>query len=251
MRSPLAIAALALAASATALAAPYDSTAPTPVPPSPVEASADLDVAEARVEYLSDLDLLVFQQDVKGTAGGTLPRRRGTFDGAGVLAYLFPTSLSPQDVGFVGASGTVALAVMSHPDFDDTPLWDESGNGKPGDDGAAWHAHWIVLVPDRAREGDLSAQEIAKGSAASTLPPTAPEMNVYLDSPGFPVLLRGGTLRVLVPAQRVRGNTDFTFDATVAYLQVSTHPDAPALGVYRVYDALSGGRKLPFKVVRR
>ncbi|MFW6089135.1 MAG: hypothetical protein ACODAB_05245, partial [Gemmatimonadota bacterium] len=61
----------------------------------PTAASADLDVTDARVRYLDDLRLLVFEQQVAGTAGATTPRARGAMDGAPVLGYVFPTSLDP------------------------------------------------------------------------------------------------------------------------------------------------------------
>jgi len=45
---------------------------------------------------------------------------------------------------------------------------------------------------------------------------------MYLDSPGFPVLLKGNKLSVLVPAQRIQSKTEFKFDGVVAYMQVNT-----------------------------
>ena len=71
-------------------------------------------------------------------------------DGAPVLGYVFPTTLEPEDVGFGDVEGIVALAATSHPDFDDTPLWDENGNRVYGDDGVRFHSHWVLLVEDRA-----------------------------------------------------------------------------------------------------
>jgi hypothetical protein len=56
---------------------------------------------------------------------------------------------------------------------------------------------------------------------------------------------------VLVPAQRVRGRLDFAFDAVTAYLQVNLGDDTrPRLGVYEVYDVLSGDLSLPYTVTR-
>jgi len=55
-------------------------------------------------------------------AGKTLPKPKGSVDGAPVLGYVFPTTLKPEDAGFGKVEGILALAVTSHPDFDDTPL---------------------------------------------------------------------------------------------------------------------------------
>ena len=108
----------------------------------------DLEVTGATVTYLESLDLLVFEQTVRGRAGRTVPTARGSMDGAPVLGHVFPTTLAPEDVGFRDAEGIVALAVTSHPDFDDTPLWDENLNRRYDDDGVIYHPHWVVLVED-------------------------------------------------------------------------------------------------------
>ncbi|MCB1054681.1 MAG: hypothetical protein KDD11_04125, partial [Acidobacteria bacterium] len=64
----------------------------------PPPAGPDLDLARAVVEYLPDLELLVFEAEVAGTAGRTVPEPRGSMDGAPVLGYVFPTTLQPSDV---------------------------------------------------------------------------------------------------------------------------------------------------------
>lgn len=214
------------------------------------DAGPDLDLESADVRYLEDLDLLVFRQTVAGTAGGTTPTARGQVDGAPVLGYVFPTSLAPSDVGFRGVAGTVALAVTSHPDFDDTPLWDEDGNRNYDDDGVVFHSHWVVLVPDERAPGGLAVASTGDAELQAVLPPTNPGMPMYMDSPGFSIVLRGDELQVLVPAHRVSGNTDFAFDAVTAFMQVSTQPGDPMLGVHRVYEVLSGDLSLPFSVSR-
>ncbi len=74
-------------------------------------------------------------------------------------------------------------------------------------------------------------------------------MPIYLDSPGFSVVLRGKTLRLIVPLGRISGKTDFRFDAVAAYMQVNTSdPTLPMLGVYHVYSVLSGDLSLPYTV---
>ena len=218
---------------------------------SPVADSQDLDIVETAATQLEDLDLLVFEQMLKGGAGKTSPRARGGLNGAPVLAYVFPTTLSPDDVGFGTTSGTLALLATAHPDFDDTPLWDENGDGRYDNDGAVWHSHWAVLVPDKALGGQLRVKDLDQATGKSALPPTAPDMPLYLDSPGFPVVAKGDSMKILVPASRVGRKLAFNFDAMTAYLQVSTAPGTPMLGVYKVYDVLSGDMKLPYTVKRR
>jgi len=95
--------------------------------------------------------------------------------------------------------GILALAVTSHPDFDDTPLWDENNNSNYADDGIIFHSHWVVLVKDDRVPGSLSVKQFNKTDKTVVLPPTNPGMPMYLDSPGFPVLLKGNKLSVLVP----------------------------------------------------
>ena len=214
---------------------------PAATPP----ATADLDLSAAAVRYLEDLDALVFELSVAAEAGATTPEPRGDLDGAPVLAYVVPTSLPAEAVGFTG-EGIVALAVTAHPDFDDTPLWDESADGDYANDGAVWHAHWALLGPDDRVPGGLAVQAVAEGEAGTVLPPTNPGLPIYLDSPGFSVAFRTDTLRVVVPAGRVRGETGFSFDAVTAYLEVNTSDGArPLLGVYHVYEVLSGDLSLP------
>ncbi len=213
----------------------------------PTAATADLKLEKAHVSYHPELELLVFELQVAGTAGATMPRSAGSMDGAPVLGYVFPTTLKPEQVGFKGVEGIVALAATSHPDFDDTPLWDENGNGDPSDslEGRIFHTHWVVLGPDDRVAGGLAVQPMA-GDPAATLPPTAPGMPIYLDSPGFSVVLQGKSLRIPVPAWRIRDLEAFNYDAVTAYMQVNTSDtERPTLGVYEVYSVLSGNLSLP------
>ena len=215
---------------------------------SPLPASPDLEIRGAAVRYLPELDLLVFEQRVRGRAGATTPTARGQLDGAPVLGYVFPTTLASQDVGFGTVEGIVALAITSHPDFDDTPLWDEDNDRDYNNDGVVFHSHWVVLVPDSRVPGGLKVRQIAEGDDGAVLPPTNPGMPMYLDSPGFSVVLADDTLKVLVPAARVSGKTSFRFDAVAAYMQVAQTGDRPLLGVYQVYSVLSGDLSLPYSV---
>ena len=207
-----------------------------------------LEIQSTQVQYVSELDLLVFEQELNGKVGSILPQPAGQMDGAPVLGYVFPTTLGVEDVGFAGVEGIVALAITSHPDFDDTPLWDEDNDANYGNDGVIWHSHWVVLRGDERVAGGLSVAEFSE-DAAVTLPPTNPGMSMFMDSPGFSVVEDGNTLRVLVPAQRVNHNTDFNFDAVTAYMEVNTSDKSrPTLGVYEVYSVGSGDLSLPYEV---
>lgn len=227
--------------------------------------NADFQLAKTEVRYLQDLDLLVFDIEAKGKTGATQPTPQGSLHNAPVLAYVFATSLKPTDVGFSATEGVVALAVTAHPDFDDTPLWDESNDGRYDNDGPDYrHTHWVVLTPDKRVAGGFSVKEFASTDKV-TLPKTNPGMPMYMDSPGFSVIRNGNRIRVLVPAQRVNHVTDFQYDGIASFLRVNMPPtkaDAahgtsghghsdtklPMLGVYQVYSIQSGNLSLPYKV---
>jgi hypothetical protein len=99
--------------------------------------------------------------------------------------------------------------------------------------------------------GGLAVEEMSEGEIESTLPPTNPGMPMYMDSPGFSVVLQGSMLKVLVPAQRVHHNTGFQFDAASAYMEVNQSDEGrPLLGVYEVYGVLSGDLSLPYEVTQ-
>lgn len=218
----------------------------TAIPKSP-----DIEIRSATVKYLPDLDLLVFEQQVNGTVGKTLPTPKSKLDGAPVLGYVFPTTLKPEDVGFSYTEGIVALAATSHPDFDDTPLWDENNDGNRTNDGMLFHAHWVILVKDARAAGGFAVKQFKKGDSSVVLPPTNPGLPMYMDSPGFVIVLNRNSLKVLVPAQRINHKTNFKFDGVTAYMQVNTSdPQRPMLGVYEVYGVLSKNLSLPYTVQR-
>ena len=213
--------------------------------------SKDLVISKAQVKYDQSLQLLIFEIVVKGTAGKSVPKPFGQVDGAPVLGYVFPTSLNPQDVGFNPGEGIVALALTSHPDFDDTPLWDENNDRNWDNDGIIWHPHWVVLRKDQRVAGGLSVKQFTKGDTGVQLPPTNPGMPMYMDSPGFPVITEGNVIKVVVPAYRVNHQTSFSFDGVAAYMQVNTSKDdLPLLGVYEVYSVASGDLSLPYRVLQ-
>lgn len=226
--------------------------APSAQAVNPVAPTPALELQATQIYYQEDLDLLVFEQQLNGNVGSTLAQPVGQLDGAPVLGYVFPTSLKSDDVGFNSIDGIVALAVTSHPDFDDTPLWDEDNDRNYENDGMVWHTHWVVLTSDDRVPGGLSVQEFSEGDARVVLPPTNPGMPMYMDSPGFAVVTEQNMLRVLVPTQRINHITNFNFDAVTAYMEVNTSDvDRPLLGVYEVYSIASGDLSLPYTVQGR
>lgn len=209
----------------------------------------DLEIKGAGVTHLPELELLVLEQEVGGTAGNTNPESIGQLDGAGVVAYVFPTNLAPADAGFGNVEGILAIAVTAHPDFDDTPYFDETNDGDYANDGGIWHSHLAVLRSDERVAGGLSVKQFMEGEQGVVMPPTNPGLPMYFDSPGFPVVMQDNKLKVLVPSQRLNNKTTFNYDAVTAYLQVNTSDDAkPLLGVYEAYNVLSGDLSLPYEV---
>ena len=213
--------------------------------------SSNLKITNASVVFDERLDQLIFTIETEGDAGHSIPTAFGQLDGAPVLGYVFPTTLKPEDVGFSGTEGIVAMALTSHPDFDDTPLWDEDNDRNYANDGVIWHPHWVVLTADTRVAGGLAVKQFDPNNNSVTLPPTNPGMPMYMDSPGHPVITKGNVIRVVIPAYRMNNQTDFNFDAVTAYMQVNaSNPDYPMLGVYSVYSIASGDLSLPFSVSR-
>jgi hypothetical protein len=201
------------------------------------------------VQHHASFGATIWEITVEGIAGKTTPKKAGQMDGAPVLGYVFPTSLKPTDVGFDATEGIVALALTSHPDFDDTPLWDENADNDYANDGIVWHPHWVVLTEDKRVPGGLAVKQFEKGDTTVVLPPTNPGMPMYMDSPGFQVITDKNTIRVVVPDYRMNNQTNFNYDGVAAYMQVNTtKKDQPLLGVYKVYSVASGDLSLPYTV---
>ncbi len=212
----------------------------------------DFRITNAKVVYQKDLDITVWSISVKGKAGNTVPVKNGALDGAPVLGYVFPTTLKSTDVGFGKTEGIVALALTSHPDFDDTPLWDENNDKNYANDGVVWHPHWVVLTEDKRVKGGLSVKQFKKADKTVVLPPTNPGMPMYMDSPGYPVLTQKNTIKVIVPGYRINHQTDFRYDGVTAFMKVNTsNKNLPLLGVYEVYAVSSGNLSLPYKVKKQ
>lgn len=191
----------------------------------------------------TDGRLTTFMMELAGTAGSVKPTPVGKLTGAKVESYVWPTNLDPSVVGFDKESGILALAITAHPDFDDTPLYDENRDGDPANDGADWHSHWVVLVKDQACTGGLKVRDVSPG--VDLLPATAPYLPIALDSPGMSPILDGHTAKITVPI----GETETTsFDAVTAELQVNQDGKAPLLCVTGVHDVASGDLSLPGRV---
>lgn len=206
-------------------------------------------IKEVNISHQDELGVTVWEINVKGWAGKTTPTPAGQMDGAPVLGYVFPTSLKSTDVGFGETEGIVALALTSHPDFDDTPLWDENTDKIFDNDGVIWHPHWVILVEDKRVEGGLAVKQFKKDDETVILPPTNPGMPMYMDSPGYSVKSINNTIKVVVPDYRINNKTDFSYDGVAAFMKVNTsNADLPMLGVYEVYSVASGDLSLPYKV---
>ncbi|WP_430906983.1 hypothetical protein [Maribacter sp. 2-571] len=213
--------------------------------------NADFSIRKATVTHHKAIGVTVWQIDVGGIAGNTTPEPIGQLDGATVLGYVFPTTLNPADVGFGNVKGMVALALTSHPDFDDTPLWDENNDRAFDNDGVVWHPHWVILVEDKRVSGGLRVKQFTEGDTAVVLPPTNPGMPMYMDSPGFPVTTDKETIRVVVPDYRINNQTNFKYDGVTALLKVNgSKDDLPLLGVYEVFSVASKDLSLPYSVTK-
>jgi len=189
-----------------------------------------------------------FTMSVAGTPGGDSPDPAGALAGAPVFSYVWPTTLDPSVVGFEAKAGILAFAVTIHPDFDDTPLFDETNSGTTGDDGGAWHSHWVVLGPDEAcGEGALKVIDIPEG-ATPPLPLTWPGLPILIDSPGWSPVFDGPSLSVTVPFADIGAVAEARFDGVTAALRVNANVHAPLLCVTDVFDVASGDLSLPGQV---
>lgn len=188
--------------------------------------------------------LMTFSMELAGEAGSIKPAATGDLPGAGVAAYVWPTGLDPATVGFDKASGILALAITAHPDFDDTPLFDENADGDPANDGADWHSHWVVLEKAEACGAGYKVRDVSPGVDA--LPSTAPMLPIALDSPGMSPRLDGNAVRITVP---MANGADVAFDAVTAELRVHPQGKMPLLCVTGVHDIASGDLSLPGRVI--
>ncbi len=203
--------------------------------------SSAFDITKARAS--SDGRLTTFIMEVAGQAGSKKPVPIGQLAGAKVESYVWPTGLDPAVAGFDKGSGILSLAITAHPDFDDTPLYDEDRDGDPANDGAEWHSHWVVLVEDTACGAGLKVRDVSPG--VDLLPATAPHLPIALDSPGMSPILNGRIARITVPVGKTE---NVSFDAVTAELQVNEKTEAPLLCVTGVHDIASGDLSMPGRV---
>lgn len=207
---------------------------------------APFDIVHTRIAR--DGNTAVFHIAVSGKAGQSHPSATGKLAGSSVFSYVWPTSLDPSVVGFDKGAGILAFAVTSHPDFDDTPLYDENGDGDLKNDGDLWHSHWVVLKPDEAcGKGALKVVDIPAG-ATPRLPKTWPGLPLLIDSPGYSPVFKGTTLEVRVPFDDAGVLADASFDGVTAALRVNASVHSPLLCVANVFKVASGNLSLPGKV---
>ena len=205
---------------------------------------ASFDILAAHVHRKGNT--VTFHMTTNGKAGADRPQSTGKVGGANVWSYVWPTSLDPSVVGFDKGAGILAMAATSHPDFDDTPLYDEDLNGNTGDDGGIWHSHWVVLVPTEAcGPGALAVKDIPEGSSPN-LPVTWPGFPILLDSPGFTPVFDGP--EITINAAVTSGAEGASFDGVTSALRVNESVHAPLLCVTDVFDIASGDLSLPGKV---
>lgn len=212
------------------------------------EVVAEFDIVFAQIVRAGSN--LIFQMVVTGEAGAAIPEVTDEVPGAEVVSYVWPTSLDTALVGFEPEQGILALAVTSHPDFDDTPLWDEDADGDPTNDGGIWHSHWVVLVADETcGEGGLKVRDIPEGETPD-VPETWPELPILIDSPNYELELFRNEIVVTVPHAELDYIETFNFDGVTAGLQVNENLHNPFLCVTGVNDIASGDLSLPGEMGR-
>ncbi|WP_299375475.1 hypothetical protein [uncultured Tateyamaria sp.] len=189
---------------------------------------------------------VTFHMTTNGVAGADTPTAMGAVGGAPVWSYVWPTTLDPAVVGFDKGAGILAMAATSHPDFDDTPLFDENRDGDTANDGGIWHSHWVVLAPtDACGPGALAVKDIPEGTTPD-MPATWPGLPILLDSPGFTPVFDGA--EVTINAAVAGGAAGVSFDGVTAALRVNDSVHAPLLCVTDIFDIASGDLSLPGSV---
>lgn len=202
-------------------------------------AKPPFDIVKTDIKVDAAKNWLIFSMQVSGKAGSVRPTKSGKFAGSRVFSYVWPTKIDPAEVGFESGAGILALAVTSHPDFDDVPLFNIKG--------ADWHSHWVVLVPDEVcGKGALKVKDIPEG-IKPRLPKTWPGVPILIDSPGYPPAFNGGTVRIRVPFDDVSALTGVAFDGVTAGLQINASAHQPLLCMVNVFDVASGDLSMPGK----
>lgn len=216
--------------------------------PNAASTIAAFDIVHAKISTQGNV--ATFQMAVSGIAGSKKPTPSGKLAGSRVFSYVWPTSLNSAAVGFEDDAGILSLAVTSHADFDDTPLFDENADNNPDNDGDIWHSHWVVLHADeRCGEGALAVVDIPEGTSPK-LPKTWPGLPILLDSPGWDPIFDGDTVSVNIPFEPSDGIENANYDGVTAGLRVNQSVHAPLLCVVDVMDVASGDLSLPGKVTK-
>ncbi len=198
----------------------------------------------------TDGNVATFHVAVSGKAGASHPGKTGKLAGSRIFSDVWPTTIDPSVVGFDKGAGILAFAVTVHPDFDDTPLYDENGDGDLANDGDLWHAHWVVLQPDDAcGKGALKIVDIPAG-ARPKLPKTWPGLPILVDSPAYGPVFKGGTLEVRVPFEDIGVVNAAGFDGVTAALRINESVYNPLVCVVDVFKVASGKLTLPGKANR-
>lgn len=198
------------------------------------------DIVHTDIEVDIAKNWLVFSMQVSGKAGAVKPVKTGKLAGSQVFSYVWPTRIDPSEVGFEKGAGLLALAVTSHPDFDDVPVFNIKG--------ANWHSHWVVLTPDEAcGKGALKVKDIPEG-AKPRLPKTWPGVPLLIDSPGYPPEFSGGRVNIKVPFEDVSLFKGVAFDGVTAGLRINASAHQPLLCVMNVFDVASDDLSLPGKI---
>lgn len=207
---------------------------------------APFDIVKADVSMRGNV--ASFTMTVAAEAGSSYPTATGKLAGSAVFSYVWPTSIDSYEVGFERQAGILALAVTSHEDFDDTPLYDENGDNNPDNDGAIWHSHWVVLQPnEQCGAGALGVVDIPAGTNPR-LPATWPGLPILIDSPAWDPIINGNTVSVQVAFANAETAANANFDGVTAGLRVNQSVHAPLLCVVDVFDIASGDLSLPGRV---
>lgn len=213
---------------------------------SPADSSktAAFDILAAHIHRKGNV--VTFHMTTNGIAGSAVPEPHGELAGAPVWSYVWPTSIDPSVVGFDEGAGILAMAATNHPDFDDTPLYDENADGNLANDGAVWHSHWVVLAPTEAcGPGALAVKDIPENTKPD-LPATWPGLPILIDSPGYTPVFDGPEITINAGVAADIG--DASYDAVTSALRVNASIHAPLLCVTDVFDVASGDLSLPGKV---
>ena len=186
---------------------------------------ASLDILAVHAQC--DGNKVTFHITTNGTAGADPAVAVGQMAGAPATLCVWPTSLDPSTVGFEGETGILSLAATTHPDFDDTPLFDENANGKVDNDGGHWHSHWVVLTPTpECGNGALAVRNIPEGSNPK-LPAACPGLPIFFDSPGFSPVFDGPEVVINVSFANGVDLSNVAYDGVTAALRVNKNIHAP------------------------